>query len=362
MRIERLRIEQFRIIESLELHPGPGINLLTGANGAGKTSIIEALHLLAYGRSFRAPLRDVLIRRGASELSVFAEVRPAEGAGQRRLGLSSSARSWQAKVDGESVGTLGELLQCCPVVCFEPGSHALIAGGSEGRRRFVDWGLFHVEQTFTSTWRRYQRALRQRNALLKEAPASDALDAWDTELADAGEYLHRQREHYLRDLTGALESIASRLMPEVGPPSLRYLPGWRSERESLAEALLSARQRDRVLGHTSLGPHRANWDLSYPALPQRESFSRGQEKLTALICVLAQAAHFAAALGHWPIIALDDLGSELDTHHQRLAVEAVAGTPAQIWISGTVPPQGLEQVAGTVTRFHVEQGTASRAL
>jgi len=362
MWVQRLRIEQLRALAAAEIETAPGISLFVGPNGAGKTTLLEAVHLLAYGRSFRTPSREVLIRTGAERFTVFAEVHAASQVGVTRLGLSSDARSWQARIDGEPVTTLAELIRCCPVVCFEPGSHALIAGSSELRRRYLDWGLFHVEPEFVGVWRRYQRALRQRNALLKAGPAGESLDAWDAELAVAGEQLHALRLGYVASLIERLRDAAAVLMPEVGPPALRYLPGWRVERDRLGDALFVARDRDLVLGHTSVGPHRANWDISYPALPGREQFSRGQEKLTALICVLAQAAHFAGCRGDWPLVALDDLGSELDEAHQRAALELVGSSGAQVWITGTVAPSGLLDSATPVVRFHVEQGEVRRLV
>jgi len=362
VRVKRLRVERLRIIESVEIEPGPAINLLVGPNGSGKTSVLESLHVLAYGKSFRSPSREVLIRRGASDFSIFAEVQSAADTVRHRLGLACSTRSWQARVDGDSVATLGELLRFCPVVCFEPGSHALIAGPSEQRRRFLDWGLFHVEPTFTDVWRRFQRALKQRNALLKSGQGRKALDAWDAEIADSGEQLHMLRQKYSASLVPYFRAAAAKLMPEAGAPEFTYLAGWRSDRESLGQVLAQSRDRDMATGHTRVGPHRCNWELTYPELPQRDSFSRGQEKLTALICVVAQADHFAGTCGHWPIIALDDLGSELDQAHQRHAITAVAECGAQVWITGTSAPTGLAEHPDAVTTFHVEQGCIRRAV
>lgn len=362
MWVQRLRVEQLRAFSAAELETGPGISLFLGPNGAGKTTLLEAVHLLAYGRSFRTPTRDVLVRSGAERLTVFAEVHADTRAGLTRLGLSSDSRGWQARIDGEPVATLSELIRRCPVVCFEPGSHALIAGGSELRRRYLDWGLFHVEPEFSDVWRRYQRALRQRNVLLKQRPDTGELDPWDAELATAGEQLHAMRRGYVSSLEEALRVAGANLMAEVGPPAVRYLPGWRQDREALVDALFSARDRDLALGHSTVGPHRANWEISFAALPSREQFSRGQEKLTALICVLAQAAHFAERRGDWPLIALDDLGSELDAAHQRAALATVAASGAQVWITGTAEPEGVTTTIAPVARFHVEQGQVQRLV
>jgi DNA replication and repair protein RecF len=360
--VERLQLRDFRLFQQAELGLGPGLNLLTGGNGAGKTSILEALHVLAYGRSFRGAVRDGLIRRGASALQVYCELRDGSGA-MRRLGLERSPRDWLARVDGGAAPNLSELYREVAVVCFEPGSHELIAGGSEQRRRFLDWLLFHVEPAFLPGWRRYQRALKQRNVWLKTGtPDAAALDAWDIELADAGTELTRQRQAWIPRLESAVRGVATALLPELGLASLRFQRGWGNEIPDLREALQQSRPRDLMLGHTTVGPHRADWQLGYEVLPARETFSRGQEKLTALACLLAQAGTLAEARGDWPIICLDDLGSELDRTHLGWALEWLAQSPAQLLVSGTEPPVGLERWPRALLTFHVEQGRITPLL
>lgn len=362
MRLERLQIEHLRLFERVELNLDPGLNLFTGGNGAGKTSVLEAVYLLAYGRSFRGAVRDGLIRRGESVLRVFVELH--DGAGQtRRLGIERGTREWQARVDGQPVPALSELYREIAVVCFEPGSHDLIGGGSEYRRRFLDWGLFHVEPVFLTCWRRYQRALKQRNALLKSGTSDpSAFEAWDSEIAESGEGLTALRETYLAALTPGLVAVAGQLLPELGTPALRFQRGWPREMESLREALRASRVRDGVLGHTTVGPHRADWSLGYERLPSREMFSRGQEKLTALTCVLAQAEAIVAGRGSWPILCLDDLASELDRVHLGLVLERLCATSAQLLLTGTEAPAALSAWGGPSARFHVEQGRFERLL
>lgn len=366
MRLTRLTLAQFRGFARVEIAPAPGLNLFTGGNGAGKTSLLEAAHLLAYGRSFRGRVRDGLVRAGAAALEVFAEWRE-EGAGMpgdaapdggrlRRAGLRHSGRDWEARLDGAPVATLTELCAALALVSFEPGSHALIAGGAEERRRFLDWALFHVEPGFIPVWRRYARAHRQRNALLKGRPSAAALDPWDRELAEAGEPLTRLRGLYLERLVPVFADVAGALLPELGAPRLGFQPGWRRESLSLVDALLLARERDLILGHGSVGPHRADWQVDFAALPGREALSRGQEKLTALACVLAQAQAFACDRGEWPVICLDDLASELDAAHQAQVLTRLAATGAQILLTGTEAPAALEAAGLPATRFHVEPG------
>jgi len=356
MQVVRLTVSGLRRFETAELEPGPGLNLITGNNGAGKTSLLEALHLMAYGRSFRCRVRDGLVRTGAECVEVFVEWREGPDARQRRAGLRHTGQSWQGRLDGQPVAQLGELCAALAVVSFEPGSHALVTGGGEPRRRFVDWGLFHVEPGFLSLWRRYARALKQRNALLKSGAHGQQLDAWDHELAEAGEPLTRHRRQYLEALQPRLQAVTSDLVPGLGVSSLDFQPGWRSGELSLADALLLARDRDRAMGYTTVGPHRADWRIDYASHPQREALSRGQAKLTALSVLQAQAEDYAARRGEWPIMALDDLASELDRHHQRRVLERLLGSGAQVIVTGTEEPAAMEGLPHRRTWFHVEHG------
>lgn len=355
MRVTRLHFQDLRCLREVELHPGPGLNLLTGANGAGKTSVLEGLHLMAYGRGFRGRVRDGLVRAGSEALQVFVEWSEAGGERTRRAGLRHSGQSWEGRLDGETVGQLGELCAALMVVSFEPGSHALVSGQSEPRRRYLDWGLFHVEQDFLSLWRRYARALKQRNALLKAGARDGQLDSWDHELAEAGEPLSRRRAAYLARLQARLPEVMAALGPSLGEPRLDYLAGWRSAELSLADALLVARDRDRSLGHTTVGPHRADWRIGFVGKPAQEPLSRGQAKLAALGCLMTQAEDCAVERdGDWPVILLDDLASELDRDHQQRTLAWLTRSQAQVFITGTEIPPHL--ATGPATWFHVEQG------
>lgn len=356
MHVTRLELRDLRNLVDVALRPGAGLNLLVGPNGAGKTSVLEGLHLLAYGRSFRGRVRDGLVRTGRECVEVYAEWSlGGEEGGNHRAGLRHSGARWEARLDGQSVDHLGALVAAFMVVTFEPGSHALVSGGGEPRRRFMDWGLFHVEQDFLPLWRRYSRALKQRNALLKSGAGVAQISAWDHELATSGEELSRRRALYLERLGERLQPVARELAPALGETLLEFDPGWRQASLSLADALAVARDRDRLLGHTSVGPHRADWRLRLSGKPAGEALSRGQAKLAALSCLFAQAADCAGEQGDWPVIALDDLASELDPGHRERVLSYLASVPVQAFISGT------EALAADVpvSLFHVEQGVVS---
>lgn len=364
MILQRLRVQSFRRFSEAELEPAPGFNLITGDNGSGKTSLLEALHLLAHGRSFRGRVRDGLIREGEAALNVFAEWHTTGGA-RRRAGLRHAGGDWEARLDGASVAHLGALCEALAVVSFEPGSHALIDGPAEGRRRYLDWGLFHVERSdrggdFLQQWRRHARALKQRNALLRARRNDAQLDAWEQELALAGEALTQHRSAHVLRLQPHLDALIAELLPAAGAARLELTPGWRLQELSLADALLLARERDLLHGHTSVGPHRADLRLDFRDLPGRDGLSRGQAKLAALALLLAQARYLAAEDGHWPVLQLDDLASELDRPHQRRVLMALHASGAQVLITGTEPPPVMRDFDVPVTRFHVEHGRVTR--
>lgn len=364
MFVQRLEIARLRRFGEVSLAPGSGMNVVVGPNGAGKTSVLEALHLMAYGRSFRGRVRDGLIRQGDESLEVYVEwVERGAAGGQlrRRAGLRHAGQAWEGRLDGAAVDSLGDLCAALAVVTFEPGSHVLVSGGGEPRRRQLDWGLFHVEQRFLVAWRRYTRALKQRNALLKARGGADQLAPWETELGEAGEALTRHRERYLERLEPHVQALVAQLLPEAGQTQLSYQPGWRRDDMPLADALLLARDRDLATGHTSVGPHRADWRIGFSALPGRDQLSRGQAKLTALAFLLAQAREHAASRGEWPVICLDDLASELDRPHQRGVLASLATTGAQVFVTGTELPAELAIVPEPVSVFHVEQGSVQAA-
>jgi len=241
------------------------------------------------------------------------------------------------------------------VVSFDPGSHALIAGAAEERRRFLDWGVFHVEHGYLRLWNRYQRALKQRNSLLRsdQADQSALYEPWEAELTATATAIDEARAAYLQRMEAQLHLYAQQLLPELGSVQLSYRRGWPQE-SGLLEQLVSLRMRDRVRGHTSIGVHRADWSVAFEHAPAREHLSRGQEKLTAVVCLLAQAALYAQDHGDWPIVCLDDLASELDQDHQAALIRLLDQQQAQVWITGTDAPASLKQHNPAV--FHVEQG------
>lgn len=357
MRIERLQLRHFRCITQAEIAPEPFINWLIGPNGAGKTTLLESIYLLSHGHSFRSGSIETLIQRGQTSFSLNTEI--VGNTGRHTLGVSRSPAGWRLRLNDVDQQQLTPVLERCAALCFEPGGHALITGASEVRRRFLDWGVFHVKHEFLDWWRRYRRALRQRNALLRGHGDGEHLAVWEAELESASVPLEKIRRTYVAMVEAHLKPIAESLLPELGSIQLVYHSGWNLDKP-LGETLAEQRDKDRELGYTRAGPHRADWRISFEKSPSREYLSRGQTKLAALMCVLAQARVFFDSLGEWPILCVDDLVSELDMPHLVQALEYVSATSAQVWITSSQAWRGTDVLKGGAM-FHVEQASVCRS-
>ena len=360
MRLAELRIGNLRNIASAQIELVPRMNLFLGGNGAGKTSLLEGAYLLSHGRSFRGGRQETLARIGQESLSVFGRVQHDSGA-ERRVGMIRTREGWAARIDGRTPDGMIEVLREVAVVCFEPGSHDLIAGPGDGRRRFLDWGVFHVEPDFGLVARRFRRALKQRNALLRGGAHPGDLAPWDIELGACAESIHAWRQRYIEQWQEGLTLVLSRLLPELGAVSVSYRSGW-PVGARLQDVLAERIERDRARGHTGAGPHRADWSIAFENAPQREHLSRGQQKLCALACALSQAALFADLRGEWPIVCLDDLASELDRDHQASVLDWLGTVEAQVLITGTERPAITANPGDATRTFHVEQGHVTTLL
>jgi len=345
MGLKSLELSGFRCFEQAELQPSAGINLVTGKNASGKTSLLEAIFLLGRGRSFRAARREKMIREGSGQLRVVGQV----GDG-RFVGIEASQDGWMARAGGEAVTQLAQLADFLAIQLIDPEIHRLVQEGPGERRRYLDWATFHVKHEFLSTWRNYQRALRQRNAALKAAAPDSTLEAWEASLAKEGARLDRFRTETLAMLQEPVNSVASFLLDEE--IHLQYRAGHASGQD-LAEALAAHRGRDRKMGATQVGPHRADVDVTLGTHRARGWVSRGQQKMVAAAMVLGQARVLAPLWGDRGILLVDDPGAELDQERSSRLVELIAEMPFQVFVTalGKDALPGLEPAA----RFHVEQ-------
>jgi DNA replication and repair protein RecF len=348
MAVWRLRVENLRCLESVRLELDPTCNYIFGPNGSGKTSLLESLHVLGRARSFRTRQNRRLIRRGTPGFTVHAETRTASG--QHRLGVGFIDGRLRVRIDGHDAAGSSALASYLAVHVIEPGIHALIEGGPGERRRFLDWGVFHVEHDYLDAWRRYRRVLGQRNAALKTAGAP--LHGWDSALLDAAARVTAARRDYVASLQPLLDGYGKRLLDQ--PLRLRYRAGW-ADGESLESALTRSSAADRHAGSTRVGPHRADLVVGFEEGQVRDQSSRGQQKLVAAALILAQATLFERTHSGGAVLLVDDPAAELDGDALSRLLGAVADVPAQRILTG-LSPAALEPLAAARV-FHVEQGS-----
>lgn len=354
MPLVRLTVEEFRCLERVELALDPRYNLFVGPNASGKTSLLEALFLLGRGRSFRTRSYERLVRHGATGFRVVGWV---ERDGLSTvLGVGGTRHSAEIRIGGEPAASAAALAAHFPPLIIDPEVHKLLEDGPQRRRRFLDWGVFHVEPSFMDTWQRFHRALKQRNAALKVGADTKAARIWDPEVAAAGERLAAIRQAYLVLLAPVLADLGRRLLDE--DVSLVHQPGWPTE-EPLAVALERSLERDLRYRATQVGPHRADVAVRVGTHVARERVSRGQQKLLAAALILAQ---LAIQENHRPgqsALLLDDPAAELDAPNLARLLGVVHTLPVQLFVTALRPD--LEGLGLPGATFHVERGEIRRA-
>lgn len=353
MIIEHLTIRHLRSIAQAELDLAPGINLFSGSNGAGKTSMLEAVHVLATGRSFRATQLDTIRQHGQPDLTLAARVR--EGDTVHQMGLRKGADGLVLRLDGSPAERLADLARRLAVITLHAGSDQLVQGGPLQRRRFLDWWLFHVRPAFFAEWMRYQRLLKQRNAALRSDPRQ--LAAWDEPLAQAGEAVAGFRREAAEQLMGQLE-LRLGVFGDFDGFAWSHHPGW-NRGEALLEVLQRTRMRDREQGFTAQGPHRAELRLQVMGKEAKEVLSRGQQKTLATLMLLSLAETYRAARQATPVILLDDLAAELDRRHREHLLHHLIALDGQILLTALEGGELASWLPSSTRRFAVQAGNIS---
>ncbi|MCB1756058.1 MAG: DNA replication/repair protein RecF [Gammaproteobacteria bacterium] len=356
MQITQLEIKNVRNLTDISLHPASAINFLTGPNGSGKSSILEAVYLLSSGRSYRTHLANELINWDQEQLMVGAGFSGSHF-GQHRAGLAKIKNGpMRIRLDQQDLKSTSELARLLPVKIIHPDMHELVRGGPSIRRKFLDWGVFHVEPNFLPEWKRYQYVLGQRNNLLKSHFDANELLAWTRELAVAGEQLDATRQDYLAHLRPVFAQWAQRF--EIGESiEVSYRRGW-DKNTDLADALSKSEKTCLRYKTTSVGPHRADLGLLYHDTPAKQSVSRGQQKLLVYALVFSQLDLYKTLTGDVAVLLCDDPEAELDEFHQNLLIEAIRGLKIQCFITGN--KQDTWKTGQNDAMFHVELGKVKR--
>lgn len=348
MSLDLIRICRLRNITDAEISPHPGINLITGRNGSGKTSLLEGIYLIGRGRSFRSRRVETLIQRGTDSLEVFGITSNRES--NNRIGLRKTRKETEVHINGQKISKLSQLVRTTAVHVITPNSHELLERGSELRRRFLEWGVFHVEPGYRQAAHRYYRALSQRNAALKKNHA--LVSSWNTELSGWGEKVNGYRESYFSELQKRfrLEAAAFFGSEEL---EIEWKRGWPMGR-GLAEILEENRFNDIKQGYTRYGPHRADLSVRKGGDTVNQRTSRGEQKLAVICLVLAQTEAVLRHSDNVPILLIDDLNAELDQENRVKMLSRCKKSEYQVFITATAWQLPAEHSVDKV--FHVEHG------
>jgi DNA replication and repair protein RecF len=359
MTITTLSGQDFRNFKALHLECSPRLNLIVGCNGTGKTNLLELIHFLGRTRSFRTHQGERLIRYGQDRCMARGTV-VQNGSAPAAITVQRDRKGVQIRHAQQTLKNVAELVPWFPIQVIGPESHQLLQGGPQYRRRYLDWGVFHVEQGFYPSWQRYSRALQQRNAALRKGAGAPQIRAWDGELEQAAGEIDGHRRAYLQQLSTSVRSMVGELLG-VEDLTLDYRRGWPGD-QSLTDTLSQFLERDRERGFTRYGPHRADLAISMAGRPARDWISRGQQKLLVISLLLAQAQAYSALTENSSLLLVDDLAAELDHEHRMLVFNLLVRSEAQLFLTALdqeswITPPDLE-----ARMFHVEHGNVSEMV
>jgi DNA replication and repair protein RecF len=332
MAIEDITIDHFRNLLHVNLSPSPSINLIIGKNGSGKTSLLEAIYFLGTARSFRTPHTSLLINRDVKEFRVFSKIRKGDvGIG---VGIARDTKHIKIKIAGHSVNSASQLAELLPVQLINPDIHRLLEEGPRYRRRFIEWGVFHVKPHYLPLWQQCIHILRQRNAALRQTLNQKELTFWDDALCDVSKEVTKIRIEYLKELQPHLDSLFT-AVPDLPRISIKLDQGW-SESKTLKLVLKDNLAADQKRGFTQYGPHRADLKITTGRLRAKDVVSRGQQKLITMLMKLAQLKCLIASQStSTPVLLVDDLPAELDKDYREVVIKEIAAMDIQSFITST---------------------------
>lgn len=325
MTLAELRITGLRNITSAHLHFHPHINLISGNNGSGKTSLLEAIYLLGTGHSFRSRDLPALITYQHDYLALFAR-----NFLHQEISLQKSLhQTTLAKIQGALCQSSSELATFLPVQLIYQNMFQFLDEGPALRRMTLDWGMFHVEHDYHAIWKDYRRALKQRNALLKQSAALSLITPWDLVLSELADRMDCMRSAYV----SSLNHVFCELVKELGDLNchLSYYRGWdrKNENKPLFEILQNSFSRDGYRQYTHYGAHHADLLISTEQGLAKHGFSRGQQKLILLALKLSQASLLPKPC----LFLMDDLASELDEHSIEQVCRLLNKVQGQIYLT-----------------------------
>jgi DNA replication and repair protein RecF len=363
--LERLRVRDLRNLEHVDFEPAPRVNVVSGDNGHGKTSLLEAIYFAATSRSFRTHRPAELLRHGAAVASVrarFAEIAEDRTPIRREQTAAVEGAYCAVRIDGNRPVSLAAFATRSPVIAFHPEELALSTGPPLGRRTLLDRLALFIDPTSADHRARYLRALKARQQLLRKCAGtnldSTEIDAFEELCAHHGAALTRARAQ-------AADALTRELVPafqQIAAPTLvleaHFDPGGSVDPAAAAEELRRCRARDAYRPSATFGPHRDDLTLQLNGHPARIVGSQGQHRAVTLALKAAETAAIAAARGVEPILLLDDVSSELDRERTFALFTFLSLRQGQIFLTTTrrelISTPGLS--ASDRRDFHVDSG------
>jgi DNA replication and repair protein RecF len=357
MIFDLLKINNVRNISDVYIEPNAFLNIVIGPNASGKTALLEAIHLLARAKSFRTPRIKDVIQYNKKELQVVADVKNNQKA-VISTGIEKSHGSTLVRYNSMPVKTISNQANNIPLVLITPDSHQLVTGSPKQRRHWLDWAMFHVEQTYLRDWKAYHKALRNRNIVLKNGGNNQQISSWESCMLDSAEVLNNLRREFIDKLSKQF----SKLLVDKLPGEIRIVfdSGY-PDKVNFAEYLAEHREQDRKLGYTKFGSHKADIRFLVDENKIAQVYSRGQIKRFVTLFLLAQARTFELINKEKPVFLIDDYGAELDSQARIDLLSSVVAYGGQIFITSTEKDgslSGLEEFS----MFHVERGNFNKVV
>jgi len=356
MSLQKLDIYHVRNLERATLYPAPKINLIYGSNASGKSSLLEAIHILGRANSFRSSSVKNVIHFEHKDLVVSGKVYFTNGH-VSTLGVQHDGKNVQIRIDEETRHSRSDLAYALPLQLIHPKSYQLLDAGPQLRREFIDWGVFNQHADFLIQWRYFKKALSQRNALLKIRRVKE-VNVWDHELQQYGTIVADYRKKYLAELTPFFLSISEKFL-DLNDLELNLQQGWNDE-SLLLDILIADLEKDLRYGFTHSGPHRADFQLLTQSRKVKDFVSRGQLKLLVLSLKLAQVEHLLENGFQSGCVLIDDAVAELDFASRSKLLEFLATMDVQVFMTATEKNEfGELSQLGDYKMFHVKHGTVS---
>lgn len=359
MWLKQLSIENCRLIDKWDIELSDSVNLVIGGNAAGKSSLLEALAILASGRSFRTPRIREVIRSGTEQITVTGRIHDDSLQSDYPIGISKTLQNTRIRINHADVHQQAELSGHLPLTLIHPDTITLLTGSPGQRRALLDWVAFYRNKDFHQDWKSYQRTLKQRNSCLRDPQQRYALQYWTEQLIKLQPRLHYFREEALRAIIEALDNLRF-LFNQQGSLTLKLYSGFPGQVKSNDEAQLRAfyaskQEQETDQGMTLYGSHRGDLNVLFDGMPVAHFASRGQLKMFGIALLMAQSEAITTKDTKRGIIAIDDLASELDSDNQALLYQVLKQTRQQLIVTGTRPPDsGFLPEQGKM--FHVEHG------